>query len=121
MKNLLKPLLMCSLLVLSTSPAIAGPGHEHSHGGHGHAHGPVSKTSVIHKAQNRLEKLIKKGKLDKSWHSIKAASAEKKTFNGQEEWLVTFNNPALSGQSKKTLYMFFKLDGHYLATNYTGK
>ena len=105
--------LFCSSLLANTA-ALAGPGHSHSHG-------PISKAKAIHKAQHRLKKLVRKGKIDKSWKGIKASKAETKTYNGKKEWVVTFSNPDLSDKSKQTLYMFFKLDGHYLATNYTGK
>ncbi|MDH5407901.1 MAG: DUF6488 family protein [Gammaproteobacteria bacterium] len=113
MKNIIMTLMLGSLLSLTT-PALAGPGH-------GHAHGPITKEKAIHKAEHRIKRLVSKGKIDKSWKDIKASSAEQKTYKGKKEWVVTFNNPALSDKSKQILYMFFKLDGHYLATNYTGK
>jgi len=114
MKNIITTLLFSSLLALFITPAIAGPGHSHSHG-------PISKEQAIIKAEKRLGRQVKRGKVDKSWQGKKAASAELKTYNGKKEWLVMFSNPELSDKSKQTLYMFFKLDGHYLATNYTGK
>ena len=114
MKKTITSLLFSSLLAISITPAIAGSGH-------GHSHGPISKEKAIVKAEKRLGTLAKQGKVDKSWQGKKAAKAEQKTYNGQKEWLVTFSNPELADKSKQTLYMFFKLDGHYLATNYTGK
>ena len=112
MKKLLFAL-VCSSLFFNTA-AFAGPGHAHSHG-------PISEEKAIQKAEKRLVKLVNKGKIDKSWKDVKANKAEKKTFKGSEEWIVTFNNPELADKSKRKLYMFFKVDGHYLATNYTGK
>ena len=112
MKKLMFALLTSGLL--ATAPALAGPGE-------GHSHGPISKEQAVNKAEKRLISLVSKGKVDKSWQGKKAAGAQKKTYDGKEEWVVTFNNPALSDKSKQTLYMFFKLDGHYLATNSTGK
>ncbi|MDH5181017.1 MAG: DUF6488 family protein [Gammaproteobacteria bacterium] len=105
--------LFCSMLLLTT-PVIAGPGH-------GHSHGPISRDKAVIKAEKRLQRLVTQGKVDKSWADKKVSTIEKKTYNGKEEWVVIFTNPDLSDKSKQTLYMFFKLDGHYLATNYTGK
>ncbi len=116
MKTLIIMLLFSSLF--TATPAFAGAGHDHSHG---HSHGPISKEKAIHKAEKQLGQLVKRGKIDKSWADKKATSVVKKAYSGKQEWVVTFNNPGISDKSKQTLYMFFKLDGHYLATNYTGK
>lgn len=99
-----------SLLLLSI-PAFAGSGHEHA---------PVSKEEAGKKAAKNLETLVKKGKIDKSWSGKPVNNVEKKTFSKGPEWVVTFKNEALADESKRTLYMFYSLDGHYLATNYTG-
>lgn len=112
MKNIITAVL-CSIL-FTASPAFAGAGH-------GHSHGPITKEQAVDKAEKRLGRLAKTGKIDKSWSNKKTSSVEKKIYSGKEEWVITFNNPELPDKSKQTLYMFFKLDGHYLATNYTGK
>lgn len=116
MKTLITTLILSTLI--ATAPAMAGSNHEH---GHGHSHGSVSKEKVVYKAEKRLKRLALQGKIDKVWVGKKATAIDKKTYSGQEEWVVTFNNPKIADKSKQTLYMFFKLDGHYLATNYTGK
>ena len=110
MKKLITAI-FCSALLIA-SPAFAGSGH---------SHGPITKETATLKAEKRLNRLAQKGKIDKSWAGKKAAHVEKKTYSSKKEWVVTFNNPDLADKSKQTLYMFFKLDGHYLATNYTGK
>ena len=120
MKKYITGIIICGLL--GATPALAGSGHEHKHTGeHGHSHGPISKEKAAIKAEKYLARLIKKGKIDKSWADKKASNVESKMFNGKKEWVVVFKNPELSDKSKQTLYMFFKIDGHYLATNYTGK
>ena len=118
MKKLLTATI-CSVLLIA-GPVFAGAGHEHNQAG-GHSHGPITKEKAISKAEKLLNRLVKRGKVDKSWGNKKAANAEKKTYSGKNEWVVSFNNPDLTDKSKQTLYMFFKLDGHYLATNYSGK
>ncbi|KPJ90304.1 MAG: hypothetical protein AMJ53_13985 [Gammaproteobacteria bacterium SG8_11] len=101
------------ILVLLNTPVFAGAGHDH-------AHEPISKEKAGELASKNLEKLVEKGKIDKSWSGKPVNSVEKKTFSKGPEWVVTFKNESLADASKRTLYMFYTLDGHYLATNYTG-
>ena len=103
---------------LFSVPALAGPGHEH---GHGHSHGPVSSDVAANKAMTKVEQLVKSGKVDASWSGIQPASVEQKTYANGPEWVVTFNNDKISDASKRTLYLFYSLNGHYIAANYTGQ
>lgn len=103
----------------------AGTGHSHDknggHSNHGHSHGTVDNVSVKQKASSMLTGLVKKGVIDKSWEGITPTKAEKKLFSKGEEWVVSFINDQLADNSKRTLYIFYSLDGHYIAANYTGK
>lgn len=117
MRNVSTALLVSSLLF--TSPVMAGAGHDHGSGGH--SHGPVSSKAVIMKATEKVKSLAESGKIDKSWAGIKAVGATQKTFANESEWVVTFKNEKLSDVTKQTLYLFFTLDGSYIATNFTGK
>ncbi|WP_455212482.1 DUF6488 family protein [Kaarinaea lacus] len=101
------------LLAMLSAPVFAGAGHDH-------AHEPISKEKAGELASKNLEKLVEKGKIDKSWSGKPVNSVEKKSFSKGPEWVVTFKNESLADASKRTLYMFYTLDGHYLATNYTG-
>lgn len=104
--------------------AIAGSGHDHGHGhGHNddHTHEPVSAETASHKALKKVAQLVKKGKIDISWSGIEPASVEQKEFSKGIEWVVVFNNPKVNDQTKQTLYLFYSLDGHYIAANYTGE
>ncbi len=115
MKNLAITLVLSSLLF--ASPVMAGPGNKHDH-----SHGPVSKEEVIKRAIKNMKRLAKAEKIDASWSKIKSPSSiEKKTFSKATEWLVTFTNDKTSDPSKKHLYIFFTLNGHYIAANHTGK
>lgn len=117
MRNVSTALLVSSLLF--TSPVMAGAGHDHGSGGH--SHGPVASEAVIRKATEKVKSLAESGKIDKSWAGIKAVGATQKTFANESEWVVTFKNEKLSDVTKQTLYLFFTLDGIYIATNFTGK
>ncbi len=108
-------LFMMMLFMLITTPAQASGDHKHGHG-----HEPITQQQAGELATQKLESLVKKGKIDKSWSGKPIDSVTKKTFSKGPEWVVTFKNNELADQSKRTLYMFYALDGHYLATNYTG-
>ena len=116
----MKHLVLGSLLSLSLllgSGVFAGPGHNH---GDGHSHTPVSEQGVKDKAAQKVKQLIQAKKIPESWNAIKANNAEKKTYSNGPEWVVTFKNSSVSDTSKQTLYLFYSLDGHYIAANYTG-
>lgn len=105
-----------STLSLLTVPAFSGPGHDHSH-----SHQAITAQAVEQKASKQVAELIAKGKLDKSWNAIKPAKSYQKTFEKGKEWVVELTNGAASDKTKQTLYLFYTLDGHYVAANFTGK
>ena len=110
---------LTTLLLLSmmfAGSVFAGPGHDH-----GHSHGPISSEAAANSAIKRVGALVDAGKIDASWSAIKPASVEQKTYAKGPEWVVTFKNDKISDKSRQTLYLFFSLDGHYLASNYTGQ
>ena len=74
-----------------------------------------------HMVTKAVASLAEKSKIEKSWQSVKAAQVEKKTFKGNTEWVVTFNNSEISDPAKRTLYVFLTLGGEYFAVNHTGK
>lgn len=117
----MKILLFIQLLALS-SLVFAGPGHKHSHGkGHHHKHsGPeISKEKTQKIGKKHIKRLIQDGKINSSWSTATYKNSEKKKFNGVDEWVVTFQNT--DGVKGKVLYIFLKLDGKFVAANFTGK
>jgi hypothetical protein len=113
MRNISTALLVSSLLFVS--PVMAGAGHDHGSGGH--SHGAISGGEIIKKATVKVKSLVESGKLEKSWGDVEADGASTKN----DEWVVTYKNDKASDAAKRTLYMFFSLDGTYIATNFTGK
>lgn len=113
------------IFFISSGAAIAGGGHEHDHGhshdNSSHAHEPISADSASHKAKEKIAQLVKKGKIDASWTELEPTSVEQKTFAKGVEWVVVFKNPKVNDSTKQTLYLFYSLDGHYIAANYTGQ
>ena len=114
----LKTLLLCLTLGLFSMTATAGGGHDH---GHGHSHSPVDQATANSKATKIIASFIKQKTLEKSWASTKVSSSEKKTFNGKQEWVVSFVNKKVTDDKKRKLYVFLTLSGDYIAANYTGK
>lgn len=112
----LKTLLLGFTLGLFSMMAIAGGGHNH-----GHSHSPVNQATANSKATKIITSFIKKKTLDKSWASTAVSSSEKKTFNGKEEWVVSFINEKVADAKKRKLYVFLTLSGDYIAANYTGQ
>ena len=118
MRNISIALFVSTLLF--ASPAMAGAGHEHGPDG-GHSQGPINSQTAIKKAEKQVKSLVERGKLEKSWADAKAAGATQKVFAQGDEWVVTFSNNKVSDTSKQTLYVFYTLDGTYIASNFTGK
>jgi len=110
MRNISAVLLVSSLLIVS--PAVV-----HAHGGEGHSQRSISFNDVIKKATAKIQSLVESGKLGKSWADVQYDSA---TTKG-DEWVVTYKNDKESDPAKRTLYIFFGLDGAYIATNFAGK
>lgn len=102
-------------LFLTLSPLVA---QAHGDGGHG---GPaLTQSEATEFAENRVAMLVSKGKIDKSWDPVKAASAEQKSNGYRTEWVVTFKNSNVS-EAKSTLYIFLSVQGEFIAANFTGK
>ena len=107
---------LCTLSLVS-APVFSSPGGP----GHSHSTGPISAEAAQEKATKQVADLVSKGKVDKSWSAIKPAKSYQKTFEKGKEWVVEFANSAASDKTKQTLYLFYTLDGHYMAANFTGK
>lgn len=119
MNKLLKMLLIT--LSFST-PAMAGGNHSHNaDGGHSVSHTPVAAEVAIKRAETKVNQLVTKGVIDSSWKNLAASNAEQKKFSQGLEWVIQFQNSKIQDVKKQNLYLFFSLDGHYIAANYSGK
>jgi len=121
MKNLTKIYLLIIAFGFAV-PVYAGTGHAHDKdGGHSHSSGPISEEKAKSKATRTMQNLVNRGVINKSWTLAKFIKVEKKSFSKGPEWVVSFNNDKIKDKTKKILYIFYSLDGHYIAANYTGK
>lgn len=119
------------ILILSLSISFnlfAGSGHSHgkpkmhSHGGapaHAHQEKKIDREDAVAFAKKEVVGLIKKGKIHKSWEASSKTTVEQKVFNSRPEYLVTFYNE--KGRKAKKLYIFLKMNGDFIAANFTGK
>lgn len=115
MRKTIAAVTLCTFSLV-TAPAFSGPGHEHSH-----SHGAITEEQAKEKATQQVADLASKGKVEKSWSEIKPTKAYQKTFKQDPEWVVEFVNAAVPDKAKQTLYVFYTLDGHYMAANFSGK
>ena len=121
MKNLTKIYLLIATFGF-TIPVYAGAGHTHDKdGGHSHSSGPISESKAKSKATRTMKNLASRGVINKSWTASKLIKAEKKIFSKGLEWVMSFKNESVKDKAKQILYIFYSLDGHYIAANYTGK
>ena len=118
MRKLTSILLASSLLC--ALPAMAGKGHEHGPDG-SHMSGPITSETATKRASKHVKTLVEKGKLDKSWAVVNATGATQKDFGMGPEWVVSFKNAQESDPAKQTLYVFYTVNGAYIASNFTGK
>ena len=89
--------------------------------GTGHSHAPVSAQKATTIATKIVTNLVSQGVIDPSWQKVEIAKIEEKTFDGNKEWVASFNNPNIVEKEKQVLYIFLTLGGEYLAANYTGQ
>jgi len=80
----------------------------------------LSKDDISQKAKKIVLMAIDKNKIDSSWSSIEVSEVKHITVNNSDEWKVKFTNNKMK-EPKKNLYLFFTMDGEFIAMNYTGK
>lgn len=88
---------------------------------HFHGYKPASEATVSGCANDRKAQLIKQGKLDASWGSAPVGKLEHVEGKKGKEWRVTFANAAEKDKAKQSLYMFYTLQGNFIAANHTGQ
>ena len=116
MKQLIKLISMALAITVSQS-VFAGAGEDcHFHGSK-----PAAKETVLKCADQRVEKLIARGKLDAGWKAITPESIAPIDGEKGKEWKIVIKNPAATDKTKATLYLFFAENGNFIAANHTGK
>ena len=106
-----------ALIFLFGQTALAGPGHGHSHD---HHHSPITNEQAAVKATKHVQKLVQNGKLNSSWSGVTSKSVEEKSYGHGPEWVIIFENKYIEDPKKQKLYVFYTINGKYLASNFTG-
>ena len=112
-----------ALAVLSLSAAFWATAVFANPGGSCHFHGnkPAAEATISACAVQRKDGLVKSGKLDTAWRTVKPGKIETVEGKKGKEWQVVFVEPSAKDKAKETLYMFFTLPGNFIAANFTGQ
>lgn len=116
-------LLQTSLIILALTSLTLTAGKSHAqidHHGHKHKTKPIDRAGAEKKASEMKDKFIEKKVIDKSWKDIKVDTSYTEMYDGKEEWVITFKNDKIKDVKKQKLYVFLKIDGRYIAANFTG-
>jgi len=116
MKNFIQ--IFTLALAITTSQSVLAGGDEDCHF---HGSKPAAKETVLKCADQRVGKLITRGKLDAGWKAIPPESITAIDGEKGKEWKIVVKNPAASDKTKATLYLFFAENGNFIAANHTGK
>jgi hypothetical protein len=82
-----------------------------AHGEHEHNNfATVSMTEAKGIASQEIDRLIKEGKIDKTWAGKSLIAAMERVSN-QRQWVVT----TLAGQGEKELQLFLSTEGYFLS------
>ena len=112
--KLFKIAVLALLLTFGFTPLIA-------HGGtHTHKSSEIPEAKVKDIASAYVDKLVNEGKIERSWSKSSIINSEKKIFNKNVEWVISFGNDYLSNVEKQILYIFISMDGKITGANYTG-
>ncbi|MFY9460792.1 MAG: DUF6488 family protein [Pseudomonadota bacterium] len=116
MKKFISLIAFAAASVLAAPAFASGASDCHFHGATAASPETVSACSIKRQAQ-----MVESGKLDKSWLSVKPGTPEQVDGKRGKEWKVVFKDSAASDKSKDTLFMFFTLQGNFIAANFSGK
>lgn len=110
--NYTKHLMILILGIFSLQYSMLSIGHE------GHAE-PVEKTQIVENANKVINMAIAQKKLEPSWKEAKADEPKIVDEEKGGQWVIKFTNTKINKNNE--LFIFFKLDGKYVAMNHTGK
>lgn len=68
----------------------------------------------------RLRPKSKRVNFPKVGKPLNLAQPSPKNFGDALQWLITFDNPAISEAAKRRIFVFIKLNGQLAGINYTG-
>lgn len=92
-------------------------------GGGCHFHGSkvATESVVIRCADQRKGSLVKAGKIEGIWTTIRHESISMVDGKKGREWRVVYRSAAVTDKEKTSLFMFFTPVGNFIAANHTGQ
>jgi hypothetical protein len=76
---------------------------------------------ALNSASYVVERMVERNAVPASWRDIEPTSAVLRQRNNATEWVVTFQNDAITNPAERTLYVMLTQSGVYIAANYTGQ
>jgi hypothetical protein len=76
---------------------------------------------AVNSASYVVERMVERNAVPASWRDIEPTSAVLRQRNNATEWVVTFQNDAITNPAERTLYVMLTQSGVYIAANYTGE
>lgn len=111
--NYVQYFIIIFLAIFSWQYSIPSSAHE------GHAH-LLEKKEIIEKADKIITMAIEQKKLEPSWKEAKADAPEIMDEDKGGQWVIKYTNSRINNDNKE-LFIFFSLDGKYIAMNHTGR
>ena len=103
----------------------AGPlpvrAHGPSGGCHLHDRGDADRPAVAACARKRVAALVRAGKLPASWLQATEQPPQPHAGAAGPEWRVVLRHPQPLADGRDTLYLFYSVQGAFLAANFTGQ
>jgi len=93
-----------------STPVIAHP--------EGHEEYRPQRRPIAELAQESVVRLVTQAKLPASWSKAKIVKTEVRTKGGNQQWLVTFQNPAERSRAKRLLYVLMTPEGSFISANH---
>ena len=106
--------LALALSFAAAAPAVAHPDHDMYE-----QENP--RLLALNSASYVVERMVERNAVPASWRDIEPTSAVLRQRNNATEWVVTFQNDAISDPAERTLYVMLTQSGVYIAANYTGQ
>ncbi len=111
----MRPLLSALALTL----AVIGPAYAHPEHDMYETENP--RLVAVTSAMAVVDRLVERGTVNASWRGREPVSANLRQRNGATEWVVAFQNDAITNPEQRTLYVMLSQGGVYLAANYSGE
>lgn len=103
--------LALAALTIVAAPVAAHPdGHDKQYNAERRPIAEIAKDNVV--------KLVTQAKLPASWSKAPSIGSQRRTKDGAEQWVVTFENKAIRVRAKQRLYVLMTPDGDFISANH---